>query len=95
MHAIRVDNLVHSVCVQDLKLTRLPNEAYTYAISKNTGFRSARIRALAEVPTPTAISFTPAESNLSFVSLKTMDGSGSGSGRVSAGFGFAGFGVGF
>ena len=33
--------------------------------------RSARIRALAEVPTPTAISFTPAESNLSFVSLKT------------------------
>ena len=33
--------------------------------------RSARIRALAGVPTPTAISFTPAESNLSFVSLRT------------------------
>lgn len=33
--------------------------------------RSARIRALSGVPTPTAISLTPAESNLGFASFRT------------------------
>jgi hypothetical protein len=53
----------HSMHVQDLKLVRLQNEHILT--------RSATIRALAGVPTPTAMSFTPAESNLSLVSLKT------------------------